>query len=191
MTHFWEISKICFIYHNILRNFATFRERKTDLTGTGRYDVHWINLAQDWDKWRAVFNTAMNFLVPWKVWNFLTSWRTADLPTRAFSMQLLSVTICWQRWAIYIHTYIHTRETRWRSSIPDGVTGIFHWHNPSGRTMALGSIQPLTEMSTRNISLGGKGARCVGLTTLPPSGADCLEIWDPQPSGTLRACPGL
>jgi len=36
-------------------------------------------------------------------------------------------------------------------SIPDGVTGIFHWHNPSGRTMALGMTQPLTEMSTRNI----------------------------------------
>jgi hypothetical protein len=29
-----------------------------------------------------------------------------------------------------------------------------HWHNPSGRTMALGSIQPLTEISTRNISWG-------------------------------------
>jgi hypothetical protein len=39
-------------------------------------------------------------------------------------------------------------------SIPDSVTGIFHWHNPSGRTMALGSNQPLTEMSTRNISWG-------------------------------------
>jgi hypothetical protein len=36
--------------------------------------------------------------------------------------------------------------------IPDGVTGIFHQHNPSGRTTALGSIQPLTEMSTMNIS---------------------------------------
>ena len=30
-------------------------------------------------------------------------------------------------------------------SIPDGVIGIFHWHNPSDRTMALGSTQPLTE----------------------------------------------
>jgi hypothetical protein len=38
---------------------------------------------------------------------------------------------------------------------------------------------------------GGKGGRCVGLTTLPPSSADCLEIWDPQPSGTLRACNGI
>jgi hypothetical protein len=35
---------------------------------------------------------------------------------------------------------------------------------------------------------GSKGGRCVELTTLPPSGADCLEIWDPQPPGILRAC---
>jgi len=39
--------------------------------------------------------------------------------------------------------------------------------------------------------LGGKGGRCVGLTNLPPSCADCLEIWEPQPPGTLRVCPGL
>jgi hypothetical protein len=39
--------------------------------------------------------------------------------------------------------------------------------------------------------LGGKRGRCIGLTTLPPSSADCLEIWEPQPSGTLRTCPGL
>ena len=39
-------------------------------------------------------------------------------------------------------------------SIPDGVIGIFHWHNPSDRTMALGTTQPLTEMSTRSISWG-------------------------------------
>jgi len=35
-----------------------------------------------------------------------------------------------------------------------GVIGIFQWHNPSGRTMALWSTQPLTEMSTRYISWG-------------------------------------
>ena len=72
--------------------------------------------------------------------------------------------------------------------IPDGVIGIFHWHNPSGRTMALWSTQPLTEMSTRYITWGGKGGRCVGLTTLPPSCPDCLEIWELQLPGTLMAC---
>jgi len=39
--------------------------------------------------------------------------------------------------------------------------------------------------------LVGKGGRCVGLTILPPSCADCLVIWEPQPPGTLRTCPGL
>jgi hypothetical protein len=39
-------------------------------------------------------------------------------------------------------------------SIPDGVIGIFHWHNPSGCTMAPASTEPLTEMSTGNISWG-------------------------------------
>ena len=51
----------------------------------------------------------------------------------------------------------------------------WNFSNPSDRTIALGLTQPLTEMSTRNIS-GGKGGRCVGLTTLPPSCADCREI---------------
>jgi hypothetical protein len=39
--------------------------------------------------------------------------------------------------------------------------------------------------------LRGKGGRCVGLTTLPPSCADCLEIWNPQTPATLRAYPSL
>jgi hypothetical protein len=39
-------------------------------------------------------------------------------------------------------------------SIPVDIE-IFHYYNPRGRTIALGSTQPLTEMSTRNISWGG------------------------------------
>ena len=36
--------------------------------------------------------------------------------------------------------------TNWKvaGSITDGVIGNFHGHNPSDRTMALGSTQPLT-----------------------------------------------
>jgi len=45
-----------------------------------------------------------------------------------------------------------------QDSIPDGVIGIFHGHNPSGCNMALGFTQPLTRMSTRNISWGVKAA---------------------------------
>ena len=76
-------------------------------------------------------------------------------------------------------------------STPDGITGIFHWHNPSARNVALRSTQPLTEISTRDTSWGGrggwcKGDRCARLTMLPLSCAECLEIlgastsWSPK-----------
>ena len=95
--------------------------------------------------------------------------------------------------------YMWAGGTRWHSWLRHCATSrkvagsveSIHWHNPSGRTMTLGLTQPLTEMSSRNNSWGSKGDRCVGLTTLPPSCAGCLEIWEPQPPGTLRACPGL
>ena len=38
---------------------------------------------------------------------------------------------------------------------------------------------------------GGKDGRCVGLTTLPTSYADCLEMWEPQSAGTIWNSPGL
>jgi hypothetical protein len=41
-------------------------------------------------------------------------------------------------------------------------SGFFHWHNPFGRTMALGSTQSLIEMSTRNISWGVNAAGAYG-----------------------------
>jgi len=63
----------------------------------------------------------------------------------------------------------------------------FHWHNPSSYTMVLELTQLLTEISTRNISWGGggKSGLCVGLTNLPPSCADFLEMWGPHSPGTL------
>ena len=59
-------------------------------------------------------------------------------------------------------------------SIPDNVNGIFHSLNSSSRAMVLGSNEPLTEISTRNISWG-KDGRCVGLTTLPILCAEFLS----------------
>jgi hypothetical protein len=75
-------------------------------------------------------------------------------------------------------------------SIPGGVTGFFSDISPSDRSMALGSTQPLAKISTRNITRG-KGGRCMRLTTSPPSRAECHEIWEPKPPGTLWATPGL
>ena len=42
---------------------------------------------------------------------------------------------------------------------------------------------------TRSISWRGKGGRCLGPTTFPPSSNNCLEIWKPQTPWTARACP--
>jgi hypothetical protein len=99
---------------------------------------------------------------------------------------------------------LHYGGTRWRSwlrhfstnrkvagSISDGATGIFHWHNPSGRTMALGSTQPLTEISTRDISWGIKAAGAYGWQPyhlhvpifLKSGSLNLLE-----PSGPVQAC---
>ena len=57
--------------------------------------------------------------------------------------------------------------------------------------MAVGLTQPLNRNECQKCFLEGKGGQCVGHTTLPPSYADCLEIWEPQLPGTLRACPGM
>jgi len=53
-------------------------------------------------------------------------------------------------WRSWMKHCTESREVA--GSIPDGFTGIFHCHNPFCRTVAQGWTQPLTEMSTRNIS---------------------------------------
>jgi hypothetical protein len=57
--------------------------------------------------------------------------------------------------------------------------------------MSLGLTQLVKKNEYQDYFLGGKGGRCVRPTTLPPSIADCFEIWEPQPPGTFRACSGL
>jgi hypothetical protein len=50
-------------------------------------------------------------------------------------------------------------------SIPDGVIGIFYRHNPFGPTMALGSTQPLTEMSVI-LEINGDFIACCNIMAL-------------------------
>jgi hypothetical protein len=69
------------------------------------------------------------------------------------------------------------------------VCEIFHWPDPSGCAIALGSSHLLAYQGS---SLGSKGSRCVRLTTLLPSCAE-WKSWElePQPPVALRARLGL
>jgi hypothetical protein len=54
------------------------------------------------------------------------------------------------RWRIFLE---HC-PTSWKvaGSIPDSFIGIFNWHNPSGRTVAMGSNRPLKEMGKDKVN---------------------------------------
>jgi hypothetical protein len=82
-------------------------------------------------------------------------------------------------------SYAHPGHAVVAGSIPGDVTGIF-----------IDLIFPAQLSLNRNDNHeyflgGGKGGRCIGPTTLPLSYVDCLEIWEPQPVGTLRVFPGI
>jgi hypothetical protein len=96
--------------------------------------------------------------------------RVVCLPGKSYI--LIPVDWMWKLVATYV-LYSYT-EVGWgtmlqagglRVRFPDEVIGFFNWPNPFSRTMALGSTQPLTEMSTRNLP-GSKGR--------PARGADNL-----------------
>jgi hypothetical protein len=70
-------------------------------------------------------------------------------------------------------------------SIPVEVIGFFDGPNPSSRTMALGSTQPLREMSTRKLP-GGKersAREADNLTAICE--AIVYKMWDPRRLTTL------
>jgi len=61
--------------------------------------------------------------------------------------------------------------------------------------MAQGSDSASDRNEHQAYFLEGKGGRCVGLTTLPPSWAYCLEIYELlnllETSGPVQSCSGI
>jgi hypothetical protein len=62
-----------------------------------------------------------------------------------------------------------------RGSIPGRVTGDFF---RSIQQVHVPGVDSASKNEYQDIP-GGKGGRCVGVTTLPPSFAECHEIWEP------------
>jgi hypothetical protein len=84
--------------------------------------------------------------------------------TRSSFKMSITVPILRLRRAISALTHMfYATSRKVAGSIPDEVIAFFNSSNPSSRNLALGSTQPLTEMSTRNLPRG-KG--------LPERGAD-------------------
>ena len=121
---------------------------------------------------------------------------------KMWPIQLAFILLFYIGYSFPIWLYVGTAVVQWlrccatnrkvTGSIPAGFIGIFHWRNPSDRTMALGSTQPLTEMSTRSISWGWR--RPVRKNdNLPPSCAvvtKSVNLNYLEPSGPLQACNG-
>jgi hypothetical protein len=74
--------------------------------------------------------------------------------------------------------------------IPDKVD-FFNLPNPSSRTMALGSTQPLDRNEYQESSWGVKSGRRVGLTTLPPSVSRMSENVGASTSRNPKGLHGL
>jgi hypothetical protein len=124
----------------------------------------------------ALFGLLKNWKMISNVWIFL----------RYLARFLITST--WSSFQFYYVIFRQTTTSRKvAGSIPDEIIGFFSWRNPSCRTMALGSTQPLTEMSTRNLP-GSKerpARKADNLTAIFEP--NVYKMWEPRRVTTLWA----
>jgi hypothetical protein len=119
--------------------------------------------------------------------SWLTLCNTLAIFTSSVMLQYAGISEGTQ-WRIWLRHGTASRKVV--DSIPDVVIESFHLHNPSDRTCP-GVDSASNRNEYQEYFLGGKGGRCVRLTTLPPSYAASLAIWEPQTPGTpgpVQAC---
>ena len=177
-NHFWKKKIYIYIYTYIILDI-----HHPDATFTSERE--WRPVVIFRSKIARNSLAALSTLYKLTVFSFFWRRFYSDLCTMLHRSDLQKIThtnhICWPvvclslsalwpsmsaSWSLPIphrHSMAHCiiGRTRWRYK-PEGhefdfnvFIGIFHCHKPSGRTMALGSTQPLTEISKRNIYPGG------------------------------------
>ena len=123
--------------------------------------------------WVSISGNSKSFVLLSRTQEYQYSIETLQRPSQSRDLS-------WQ------HSWLRPCATSWKvaGSIPDWVIDAYHLRFPTGQTMALGA-----SASNRNENqeylVGLKGGRCLRLTTLLPSLAVCLEIWESQES---RSC---
>ena len=120
--------------------------------------------------------------------NYLTSWKPVSFWGKTLLHGVIYLNTTNPFGAVGLRHCDTSRKVA--GSIPEGVIGIFRWHNPTGRTES-------DSASNRNeyleYFLDGKDSRGVRLTTLPPS---CLIAFKSgnlkilETLGSVQACNG-
>jgi len=127
------------------------REKPTDIFN---YKLIWsARPSEDRDKATDIFNYKLIWSArpsedrekPTDIFNYKLIWPAQSSEDRDKATDIFNYKLIWgTRWRSWLNDCATNRKVA--GSNPDGVNGIFHRHNPSDRTVALGSTQPLTDM---------------------------------------------